>query len=270
MAAEPDLVLPIRPDGTRVPLYCVHPISGSAYPYVRLAQMLAADQPVYGLEAPGYDSAGPPVSSVQALADRYAETVLDTHGRGRLCLLGWSFGGVVAHEIAVRLGEIGVPVPVLVLVDSWLPGTDSMPTGPALVEWFLLDLLEAVGASRAEAEGLAGGALKSDDADAVFDAIAESDSVLAELGSPVLRQRYGVFRAHIQALYGHEPSRGYAGRAVCVNSAESPPVCSVWREVIDGLTVRTIPGGHYSIWQPARVATLAASVADCLAEVAVP
>ena len=50
-----ETLLPIRATGSRPPLYCVHPISGSAYAYTALGCLLASDQPVYGFESPGFE-----------------------------------------------------------------------------------------------------------------------------------------------------------------------------------------------------------------------
>lgn len=268
MASGPDLILPIRVNGTRTPLYCVHAISGSAYPYVALGELLPPDQPVFGLEAPGFDTAVPPVCSVQALAERHVATLLDAHGHGPVCLLGWSFGGVVAHEMAVGLAGLSVCVPVLVLVDSVLPAPTMPPDDQALVAWFLTDLLRGAGLGKAEAAVIVRDLPKHDNADAIFDLIGESGSVLADLRPRLLSRRFAVYRDHLRALNNHEPSGRYRGSAVYVQASESTGAALSWRGSFDRLTVHTIPGDHYSIWQSAGIRAVAELVAGSLAETA--
>ena len=53
-------VLPIRPEGTRPPLFCIHPLAGLSWCYRGLADLLPPDWPVYGLQARGLTAGAPP------------------------------------------------------------------------------------------------------------------------------------------------------------------------------------------------------------------
>ena len=46
-----DLLLPIRPTGHSLPLFCIHPASGFSWSYSRLIQHIPSDHPIYGLQA---------------------------------------------------------------------------------------------------------------------------------------------------------------------------------------------------------------------------
>jgi thioesterase domain-containing protein len=308
MAGAADRVLRIRTAGAadagsgdagsgepRAPLYCVHPISGSAYSYLPLGRLLPAGRQVCGLEAPGYDDAAAPLSSVADLAADYVEFLLSDHGlsdhglsdhglsdhglsdhglsdhgREPVSLLGWSFGGVVAHEMAVRLTRSGVQVPVLIMIDAWQPEDEPMPVGRALLEWFLSDLMAAAQLDGAETERVLAAVPESGDLYATLRGIEESGSPLADLGGQLLRRRYAVFCAHLRALYEHRPATDYPGRTVFVRSAASPPAHEYWRRIIPRFSLRVVPGDHYSIWRPAEVAGLAATVTESLEEAVVP
>ncbi|AJC54294.1 putative Non-ribosomal peptide synthetase [Streptomyces sp. 769] len=52
-AVEFDPVAPIRPQGSKPPLFLVHPLGGHVLCYVRLARHLPDDQPVYARRPPG-------------------------------------------------------------------------------------------------------------------------------------------------------------------------------------------------------------------------
>jgi thioesterase domain-containing protein len=287
MAGAADRVLQIRPAGSgepRAPLYCVHPISGSAYSYLPLGRLLPAGRQVCGLEAAGYDDAAAPLSSVAELAADYVEFLLSdrgssdngssghgSSGHGRqVSLLGWSFGGVVAHEMAVRLTRSGAQVPMLIMIDAWQPEDEPMPVGRALLEWFLSDLMAAAQLDGAETERVLAVVPESGDLDATLRGIEESGSPLADLGGQLLRRRYAVFCAHLRALYDHRPATDYPGRTVFVRSAASPPAHEYWQRIIPRFSVRVVPGDHYSIWGPAEVAGLAATVTESLEEAVVP
>ncbi|HVG10758.1 MAG TPA: amino acid adenylation domain-containing protein, partial [Thermoanaerobaculia bacterium] len=91
----------IQPQGTRPPLFMIHPGGGGVLCYADLARALGPDQPLYGLQAPGLDGERPPLDRIEDMADLYISALPD----GPVHLGGWSFGGLVAYEMACRLGE---------------------------------------------------------------------------------------------------------------------------------------------------------------------
>lgn len=114
-------LVPLQASGTRPPLFCVHPAGGSAFRYVPLGRCLGADQPVYGLQASGLEPDEPLAGSVEAMAACYVEAVRELRPRGPYRLLGWSFGGLVAYEMAHQLSGAGERVDLLALLDTPLP-----------------------------------------------------------------------------------------------------------------------------------------------------
>ncbi|MGW0801472.1 amino acid adenylation domain-containing protein [Nonomuraea sp. NPDC002799] len=107
-----DTLLPLRPSGTLPPLFCVHPVGGVSWCYSSLLPHLEPDRPVYGLQATGPDQPG----SVTEMAEHYLEIIRRVQPDGPYHLLGWSFGGLVAHAMAERLpGQVGL----LALLDAY-------------------------------------------------------------------------------------------------------------------------------------------------------
>jgi acyl carrier protein len=98
-----DMLLPLRPRGSAAPLFCVHPVSGISWSYAGLAAYLDPDRPIYGLQTPVLATEGVMPGSIEEWADRYLELIRSEQPTGPYHLLGWSFGGVIAHEIAVQL-----------------------------------------------------------------------------------------------------------------------------------------------------------------------
>ncbi len=113
-----DVLLPIRADGDRPALFCVHPSSGMAWTYLGLAEALAPDRPVYGLQAPDLSGREPSARSIEEFADRYVREIRAVQPHGPYHLMGWSFGGLIAHAIATRLERDGHEVGVLALLDA--------------------------------------------------------------------------------------------------------------------------------------------------------
>nr|WP_267885160.1 non-ribosomal peptide synthetase [Streptomyces rimosus] len=112
-----DVLLPLRPHGSRPPLFCVHPASGISWPYAGLLRHLH-DRPVFGLQARGLTEPGARPATIEAMAADYLDRVRAVQPTGPYHLLGWSFGGAVAHAMATRLQEQGEKVALLALLDA--------------------------------------------------------------------------------------------------------------------------------------------------------
>ncbi|MFC9997484.1 amino acid adenylation domain-containing protein [Nocardia sp. NPDC127526] len=112
-----DVVLPIRPDGDEPALFCIHPSSGIAWTYLGLAELLRPGRPIYGLQAP--DLSGEPAArSIDDFAERYVREIRRLQPEGPYHVLGWSFGGLIAHAVATRLLAEGAEIGTLTLLDA--------------------------------------------------------------------------------------------------------------------------------------------------------
>ncbi|HVA44763.1 MAG TPA: amino acid adenylation domain-containing protein [Pirellulales bacterium] len=114
----PSTAVPLETGGQRPPLFLVHPAGGSVVCYRRLAQTLGHGQPCYGLESPALVGDERPLTTIEAMAERYLDDVLRIQPDGPYLLAGWSLGGLVAYQMAHRLREADRPVPLLVLIDA--------------------------------------------------------------------------------------------------------------------------------------------------------
>nr|WP_248003713.1 non-ribosomal peptide synthetase [Streptomyces sp. RLB1-33] len=120
-------LLPLRTRGTQPPLFCLHPASGAAWCYAALLTHLHPGQPVYGLQARGLADAQGRPATVEEMADDYVRQIRAIVPAGPCRLLGWSFGGHVAHAVAVRLAEQGVTVDLLAVLDAHPEPADAVP-----------------------------------------------------------------------------------------------------------------------------------------------
>jgi thioesterase domain-containing protein len=86
------------------------------------------DCPIIGIQQILHGEEGNP-QSIPDMAKSYADRIQAVDPTGPYNLLGWSFGGVVAHELAIELQRRGCVVPRLILLDAQ-PSNDSSGTLP--------------------------------------------------------------------------------------------------------------------------------------------
>ncbi|KAF9993662.1 hypothetical protein BGZ79_001642 [Entomortierella chlamydospora] len=113
-----DILMPLRTQGNRRPLFCVHALLGLAWSYTGLLSHLPKDQPVYGLQARGFNGKGKLPESIEDMAKDYIDQIRRVQPHGPYQLLGWSFGGSVAYSMAVQLEKLGEKVDLLALMDT--------------------------------------------------------------------------------------------------------------------------------------------------------
>ncbi|QKW24524.1 alpha/beta fold hydrolase [Kitasatospora sp. NA04385] len=114
-----DVLLPLRPSGDRGPLFCIHPGAGIGWTYSGLLRYVPAEHPVYALQARGLARPDDLPGSMAELAGDYLEQIRSVQPHGPYHLLGWSFGGIVAHLIATELQRQGEEVALLSLLDVY-------------------------------------------------------------------------------------------------------------------------------------------------------
>lgn len=118
-------LVPIKPSGSKPPLFCIHGGGGAVMVYRELAQHLAPDQPMYGLQAQGLDGKQPRLNRVEDMAAHYLKEIRAVQPEGPYFLGGLSFGGTVAFEMAQQLHAQGQQVGLLFLFDTFPKGYES-------------------------------------------------------------------------------------------------------------------------------------------------
>jgi surfactin family lipopeptide synthetase A len=116
-------LVPIQPSGTQVPFFCIHGAQGEVLFLRDLAAHLHRDQPFYAIRSPGQNGEIAPLTSVKAMAQFYLQEIRAIQPEGAYLLGGYSFGGLVAFEMAQQLREKGQEVALLALFDCYAPGS---------------------------------------------------------------------------------------------------------------------------------------------------
>ncbi|WNV84096.1 non-ribosomal peptide synthetase [Umezawaea sp. Da 62-37] len=122
------VLLPLRASGVGAPLFCVHPAAGISWVYSGLLRHVEC--PVYGLQSRGLTEPDARDVSADEVVKDHLERIREVQPEGPYRLLGWSFGGGMAHLLAERLRAEGEEVSLLAVLDGYPTRAD--PTAPVL------------------------------------------------------------------------------------------------------------------------------------------
>jgi acyl transferase domain-containing protein/thioesterase domain-containing protein/acyl carrier protein len=114
-------LVPIQPNGSRRPFFCVHHLGGQAITYEPLAKALGPDQPLYAFQSPLVTRLDFPETSIKELAAMYIKEMRAIFPDGPYMLGGASFGGSVAFEMAQQLVAQGAEPGLVVMFDASAP-----------------------------------------------------------------------------------------------------------------------------------------------------
>jgi len=243
-----DVLLPIRSQGRRPPFFCVHPSGGVSWCYMPLARYVAPDIPLYGLQGRGLDGTSPLARSVNEMAADYIEQMRSVQPIGPYHLLGWSFGGVAAHEIAVQLRAAGEDVAALVILDQypWVKGPQSdgpEGDGPEIADDTRLErLIEIVREEAGESLGAA-----TDDEYRTLARMLQNNRRIQ------IAHEHGRFDGNILLIVAS------AGRA------PDRPTAERWRPYVAGeIAVIDLPLGHHEMAKPETLASVWSATSEWL------
>lgn len=108
----------IQPNGSRPPLFCMHPHGGNVLVYRDLSRYLGSDQPLYGLQCQGLDGNQPLLKTIEDMAALYVKEIRKLKPHGPYFLCGYCMGGTVAFEVAQQLRAGGEVIALLALFDT--------------------------------------------------------------------------------------------------------------------------------------------------------
>lgn len=255
-----DTLLPLRENGGLTPLFCVHPAGGVGWMYSALTHHLDPDRPVYALQDRGLNGPDRLHRSVEDMAADYVAEIRARRPHGPYQLLGWSFGGLVAHAMACLLQDAGERVERLVLLDSHvLADLDELPPAP-----------EGAGARQmygalldfAEVRPPGVGDDELDDA-RFLGIVRDGDSLLSDISERHLVAMGGAYDNNLRLARTHRPGR-YTGDVLLVRARpdEGPGALSPdpagWHPYVSGrVDVHTSEHTHGDLACPASLARIA-------------
>jgi len=274
-ANAPDIrgsVVTLSEGGGRPPLFCIHGGDGGVLFYRGLASLMPADLPLHAIESLELGSHLPVrESAIEQTAADYVRRVLEIQPAGPFRLAGYSFGGVVAHEMACQLAELGHEVAFLGLFDTHSPAALTRRYG----------LAERLGVfwrhSSGQPLGRRIGLLQS----RIRDGIHTHRSVRAELSAAASSgpaaaysdlRRVQVREENWRAMQAYQP-RPFKGRITLFKTSHVDdkvewPSDYGWSGVaMSGLDIIPVTGHHLELFDPEHIETLAAALNRSLDQV---
>ena len=270
---EPALLVDLQPElaaaaAERPPFFCVHAIGGAVLSYRDLALQLGGEQPFYGIQAAGL-AGGRAVDDLPAMAAQYAAAVEAVAPHGPYLLGGWSFGGVVAFEMARQMRQRGRPVALVALLDSWAPG--FLPMQPFareddLVRLYLRDQAGLEGLDASWLEGEPPGMGEAAALEWLLARAHETGLFRASLSSVQVRPLLDVYRANVRAVAAYRPRPG-GDRLTLFRPRASPAPTNGWSALSgEPVEVHEMAATHYTMLMPPAVAGLADRLRSCIEE----
>jgi amino acid adenylation domain-containing protein len=257
--------------GTGRPVFIVHGIFGNVLQLKELADLLSTARPIYAIQARGADPRQEPHGSIAEMVAAYIEAIRQVQPKGPYALAGYSFGGLVAYEMARGLRARDEPVELLAVFETdlyarYLPWRDKLAyrlllmrrvfdkvhdlPARAIPSYLLSKLLQLGHRLLLRMEW------RRDfvDLDNLSGPMAERYREMYAIGA----REFVSFKPHpydgkLSVFRIHGPRFG---------TCDPMPI---WRRAVETLELFEIDGDHRTIMEKPHVATLAAQFSRCLA-----
>ncbi|HLK39138.1 MAG TPA: amino acid adenylation domain-containing protein [Polyangiaceae bacterium] len=256
-----EYLVPIQRGRCGPPLFCVHGAGGNVLNMPLIARRLGAERAFCGVQARGVDGAADPHVSIEAMAEAYLREVGRYQPRGPYYLAGYCGGGLVAFEMATRLQASGERVPLLVLMDTYRPG--SVPADGPWRRVLRIHRARGAGALAARA-----GAWAAREGTAGVQRLLIAYHRLLGIPVPHDVRELWLTESFLRAAARYRPGV-FRGRITVLRATELDPVLAGanrdlgWSgHATDGLHIHDVPGNHHTIAREPNVAALGQRIAD--------
>ncbi|MEH1850170.1 MAG: SDR family NAD(P)-dependent oxidoreductase [Nostoc sp.] len=277
-------LVPIKPNGSKLPFFWIHPMAGVIFPYYPVSYLLGSDQPVYGLQSVGLKGEKQPLKRIEDMATYYINAMRSVQPEGPYFLGGWSLGAYVAYEMAIQLQQANQEVALLALLDTprSLIGSykakDAFKLSAELLKiivqdiWpYVYDYLSLVTA--AESSSLqpskdhyyAKGLIKYlvpflGNRSEISQVAAQSPQFMVGEQQPAVTRLAKVLLANTLAIFRYKPT-SYKGKVILLKTSDivhEQDITWGWGELArDGAKVYSVPGNHMTLLRQPYVQAIA-------------
>ncbi len=242
------------------PLFLLHGLDGNISSYRTLVDSMAYKGAIYGFQ----DVLNQKDRSIEEIVSSYVSEIEKIGFHQSYSLCGFSFGGILAFEMATQLEKLGYPPKFLGMIDAINPQNEQVPRKD---EWemlsFLLELLEGKEVAAAELKTLS----QVDLMGKVLACIG-----LASLPESQQQMTFKNIQQNLAALRKYAP-KVYSEKIDYFQAKEqffrmkSTPLAETWRSISRGeIGVHETPGSHRDLLSLPYVIVLAQSLDRALRE----
>ena len=247
----------LKPGDGSPPVFIIHGLGGNVAGLFPMTRRMTYPGAVIGIQARGLAGEDPPHATVEAMAAEYLREVKARQPDGPYNLCGYSFGGLVAFEIARRLRESGDEVALVGLFDTMM----------SPLRWPLRSWLSIV---RGRVVRFAAGVIAAP--------IRTWPAVVWKMGCRACASLRGflksaptrVLKVEANALIASARYRPgfYPGELTLFTPAEREPglpsLQSIWRKHSGSLSIVETAGDHWTMFSPPNAESTAACLTHCL------
>jgi phthiocerol/phenolphthiocerol synthesis type-I polyketide synthase E len=253
------LLVPLQTNGSKNPLFLIHPVGGGVYIYRDLVQQLKQDRPIYAIQAQGFDGKDQPINNIPQMAEYYIEIIRSVQPQGPYLLGGSSFGGIVAYEMAQQLIAQGQEIELLVQIDS----PDVFASARDLTDDAIA--MAAVLSATPQLPVLLDQMKDLSEEEQMAFAKQQAQILEQATGSEAneMRRLYGLLTEHMRAMRDYVPQPYYGSEILYFRATENdilypPNPERGWVDVAaEGILIYDIQGNHISMNLAPQVAPMA-------------
>lgn len=260
----------IQPQGSKRPLFFIHPIGGNIFCYKELARCFDSEQPFYGLQAPSLFGECEPYTCIEDMATHYIAAMRTVQPKGPYYLGGWSLGTFVAFEMAQQLQKQGDQVPLLILLDNVAPNSHNQPIiaqqndESRILASFAYDLASSAGKTISVSYEYFQQMQYDEQLNYVFEQLRIANLIPANFSFHNFCLFLKVYQSNLQASWNYV-AQVYCNQMILLRASDSNEGFNYpndpswgWSKLSsEPLEIYTIPGNHYTMLAKPDVQVLA-------------
>ncbi|MFH8445910.1 alpha/beta fold hydrolase [Streptomyces sp. NPDC018026] len=246
-------VLPLRIEGDKPAVFLIHPGSGLSWSYLGLLKHISRDRPVYAIQAPKLTAHDSTHDSLRSMAQDYAGLIQGIQPHGPYHVVGWSFGGLTAHQVAVCLQERKCEVGLVAVLDGY--PVQQEKTASKLTDRVLLKaaLSALCGRDMSDRE-------MPSNTSTALDLVRSSSPVFHDLVDDEIINILAAAEENIQLMEEHRPGLLRSDMTLfraARDGGEMAAVRNVWLPQLSGnLTVVNVDCSHYQMMAPEQLSSI--------------
>ena len=110
-----DFLVPLRKEGTKNPLFCIHSGGGHVFFYNLLSKYIKSDRPIYALEPHGLYGGEHMHDSIETMSKDYMKAIQSVQKDGVYNILVYCFSVTVGNEMAIEFAKLGHKTNIIVV-----------------------------------------------------------------------------------------------------------------------------------------------------------